>query len=239
MFKFKFNKYNNAGLLLTISFHLIVLIIFLSYSIKSVSQKETSFVLDFTKQEQLEKEIEQMQFKESVSKELDQLLSAAKSQKVRNATVNASSNLKDDRNKNPQDIYDQANKLQAKLDASRRQAEKEQITEDDAVVSKKETKNKADAYKGPSVLSWRLDGRRAISLPIPAYKCQGGGDVAVAIIVNRKGYVKAAKVIDNRSSSDPCLREYAINAAKRSRFSASSSADERQAGDILYRFIAQ
>ena len=144
MFKFKFNKYNNAGLLLTISFHLIVLIIFLSYSIKSVSQKETSFVLDFTKQEQLEKEIEQMQFKESVSKELDQLLSAAKSQKVRNATVNASSNLKDDRNKNPQDIYDQANKLQAKLDASRRQAEKEQITEDDAVVSKKETKNKAE-----------------------------------------------------------------------------------------------
>src|SRR5574344_989623 len=50
---------------------------------------------------------------------------------------------------------------------------------------------KADAkpYKGPSVLSWTLDGRNAFSLPIPVYKCQGGGDVSVRISVGRNGYV--------------------------------------------------
>ena len=92
---------------------------------------------------------------------------------------------------------------------------------------------------GPSVLSYRLEGRKGQSLPIPAYKCIGGGDVTVAIIVNRKGYVVNVKVVENVSSPDICLQDYAMRAAKRSRFTASSTAPERQAGEIVYRFIAQ
>ena len=49
---------------------------------------------------------------------------------------------------------------------------------------------KETSYKGPSVLSWVLDNRRALSLPIPVYKCQGGGTVTIQIIVGRNGYVK-------------------------------------------------
>jgi len=78
-----------------------------------------------------------------------------------------------------------------------------------------------------------------MSLPIPVYKCVAGGDVAVAIVVDRKGYVKNATVIPHRSSADDCLQEYAIRAAKSSRFTASADAPDRQTGEIVYRFIAQ
>jgi TonB family protein len=76
-------------------------------------------------------------------------------------------------------------------------------------------------------------------LPVPAYKCQGGGDVSVQISVNRKGYVVGASVIESVSSSDECLIRSAVAAAKRSRFRASTSAPEKQVGEIVYRFIAQ
>jgi TonB family protein len=113
-------------------------------------------------------------------------------------------------------------------------------SEDDiALGAKKQESKSKETYVGPSVLSYRLDGRKGMSLPIPAYKCVGGGDVTVAIIVNKKGYVTAVKVVENVSSADGCLQDYAMKAAKRSRFTASSTAPERQAGEIVYRFIAQ
>ena len=90
-----------------------------------------------------------------------------------------------------------------------------------------------------SVISYSLDGRKAISLPVPAYKCPGGGDVSIQITVNRKGYVTAAAVIENVSTSDECIVSSAIAAAKRSRFRASASAPEKQVGEIVYRFIPQ
>ena len=238
LFKIKFNKEDKAGLYLTISFHLIVLIIFLAYSIHSTIKQETSFVLDFTKQEELEKEQEILQFKESVSEELDALIAQAQSQTPRNVAVDAGAKLKDDRSPNPSEVYDDARKLQEKLDASRRAAE-EASDDDDNIALSAEEKKSDETYKGPSVISWRLEGRKSQSLPVPAYKCQGGGDVSVAIVVNQRGYVVAAKVIEGVSSSDECLRKYALDAAGRSRFTRNTSAPEKQAGDILYRFIAQ
>lgn len=227
---------------LTLIFHLILIIVLLAYSIKRTVSQETSFVLDFTKQEELERQEELVKFKESVSRELDELIAESKGQPLRNVAVDASksgSQLKDDRSNNPSEVYDQARKLQEKLDASRREAEAEMATEDHVEVGSKEEIKTTETYTGPSVLSWRLEGRRKQSLPIPAYKCMGGGDVTVAIVVNRKGYVVATKVVENVSSADACLIDYAIKAAKRSRFNSSSDAPERQAGEIVYRFIAQ
>jgi hypothetical protein len=41
------------------------------------------------------------------------------------------------------------------------------------------------------------------------------------------------------SSSDNCLRSFAVRAARLSRFSASPDAPANQTGEIVYRFIAQ
>ena len=78
-----------------------------------------------------------------------------------------------------------------------------------------------------------------IALSIPAYRCYGCGDVTVIITVDPQGNVVNAKVLDEISSSDSCLRSFAVRAARLSKFSASSSAPARQNGEILYRFIAQ
>ena len=89
------------------------------------------------------------------------------------------------------------------------------------------------------MLSYTLDGRKASHLKIPAYRCYGSGDVTVIITVNNAGTVVGAKVLDTVSSSDQCLRNFAIRAARLSRFSASQTAPPNQTGEILYRFIAQ
>lgn len=237
-----FRKENRAGLYLTIAVHLVVIIILLSAKIAFELKEENSFVLDFTKDEQLQKEQEQARLKEDVSNELDELLSGADRSNIRNVATDLSESgkkpLKDDRSANPGQVYEEAKRLQEKLDASKRELLKEQGS--DEVLSQSEQKErKEEIYKGPSVISYSLGGRKALSLPVPVYKCVGGGDVYVAIVVNRKGYVVAASIITAASSTDKCLQDYALKAAKSSRFSASQSAPEKDAGEIVYRFIAQ
>ena len=50
------NKDDKAGLYLTIIFHLVVIIVLLAYQIDNALRREESFVLDFTKQEEIEKQ---------------------------------------------------------------------------------------------------------------------------------------------------------------------------------------
>lgn len=231
-----FKRDNNAGLYLTISFHLIVLIIFLLYSINYVVQTETSFVLDFTRAEELAEEIRKQEFQESVGHELDAQISQTAA--PRNVITDANTPLKDAHTSEPDQIYDDIQELQEKLDASKAASEMFQETEDMVAISDQEEKSE-ETYIGPSVVSYRVDGRKALNLPIPAYKCIAGGDVTVAIIVNERGYVKAVKIIKSVSSSDNCLQEYALKAAQRSRFTSLSTAQKSQAGEIVYRFVAQ
>ena len=99
--------------------------------------------------------------------------------------------------------------------------------------------NGSATYTGPSVVSYSLDGRKAVTLSVPAYRCLGGGDVTVRITVEQSGTVSDVQVVEEFSSEDRCLREYAKRAARLSRFTASSAAPKRQMGEIVYRFIAQ
>lgn len=238
------DKNKKIGFYATVIFHLVVLIVLLSASISKVMQTETSFVLDFAGYDELQQQLRELQVKAQAELELEEMLSgsrpAAAANAYRNVAVDRSgSELRDDRFENPSQVYDEARELQRKLDESRRQAEMEQGSDDVALPGKKTVESSDETYKGPSVISYTLDGRKAISLPVPVYKCYGGGDVSVRITVNRKGYVTAASVIENLSSTDECLIRSALDAAGRSRFRASSTAPERQIGEIVYRFIAQ
>ena len=77
------------------------------------------------------------------------------------------------------------------------------------------------------------------SVSIPAYRCLGAGHVTVIRTVDPSGNVVNAKIQEDASSSDKCLRDFAIRAARLSKFSASTSAPPRQLGNIVYMFIAQ
>ena len=237
---------DKAGLYLTLIVHLILIIVLLSWSIHTQLVRDTSFVIDFSQQEAQEAMEARAQMQESVSEELeaelDALLNASRNQNaqsIRNVAVDASEPLRDDRYDNPEDIYREARELQERLDQSRREVEEASSSEDQVSVYHEDDGQKAEAYQGPSVISYTLEGRKAMNLPVPAYKCMGGGDVSVSVIVNRKGYVIGVKIIESVSSPDQCLRDYALKAASASRFTASQDAPERQAGEIVYRFVAQ
>ena len=244
MFKDLFsNKDNRAGLYITVIFHLTVIIVLLLYQIDSTVRKEESFVLDFSKQEEIEQRQKEEAFKEDVSRRLDELIAAAKSssKEIRNISVDASSNLKDDRNTDAKQLYEDAERLAQELKNGTKDAIHEDAREETVDISRveKSTNKQEKEYSGPSVLSYTLDGRKATHLKIPAYRCYGSGDVTVIITVNNAGMVVGAKVMDELSANDKCLRDFAIRAARLSRFSASSTAPNNQHGEILYRFIAQ
>ena len=236
------NNEDKAGLYITIIFHLVVIIILLVYQIDATLKREESFVLDFSKQEEIEKLQKEVAFKEDISRRLDDLIAAARnsSDPVRNIAVDAGSRLKDDRNTDADQLYKDAERLANELkNGQTQQEDAREETVELADNSKKEDDTKKKEYSGPSVLSYTLDGRKASTLKIPAYRCYGSGDVTVIITVNNAGMVVGAKVLDEVSSSDQCLRNFAVRAARLSRFSASQTAPPNQTGEILYRFIAQ
>jgi len=237
------HKEDRVGFYTTLVFHLSVLIILLLVSIGRVASTETSFVLDFTKQEELEKLQREVELQEQVARNLEDQLARQPQQRIRNVAVDAGSKLKDDRFKNPSEVYDEAKELQRKLDASKRDAMAQKAAEEavDLNQNKKgeEPEEPTPAFKGPSVISYEVEGRKALSLPVPAYKGYGAGDVLVDIVVNQAGRVTSAKVRAEGSSADASLHAFAVEAAKRSRFSATSEAVKSQPGWILYRFIAQ
>ena len=237
------NKEDRAGLYLTVIFHLTVIIVLLLYSIDSTIRKEESFVLDFSKQEEIEKREKEEIFKEDISRKLDEMIAAARSSSapIRNIAVDAgSTHLKDDRGTDAEQLYKDAAKLAKDLREGHKDAIHEDAREETVEMQhqNKSDENKKE-YSGPSVVSYTLDGRKASHLKIPAYRCYGAGDVTVIITVNNAGQVVGAKVMESISSEDQCLRNFAVRAARLSRFSASTTAPANQTGEILYRFIAQ
>ena len=236
------NNEDKAGLYITIIFHLVVIIVLLASQFNAALKREESFVLDFSKEEEVERRKKEEAFKEDISKKLDELIAASgrSSESIRNIAVDAGSRLKDDRNTDAEQLYKDAERLAQEL-RNGQNAIHEDAREETVDLSSQNRKKDAPKkeYSGPSVLSYNLDGRKASHLKIPAYRCYGSGDVTVIITVNTSGTVVGAKVLDAVSSSDKCLRDYAIRAARLSRFSASETAPPNQTGEILYRFIAQ
>ena len=173
------SKDDRAGIYITVIVHLIVLIVLMGVQLGASLKKETSFVLDFTKAEQMEKLQKELDLKQAINERLNEML-AGGYEPVRNIAVDRSV-LKDDRHsaEDAQKLYEDAAKLREDLS---RPAE---IPEDNDIVAapvpshKKEQKEEV-RYSGPSVLSWELEGRKASRLPIPAYRCIGAGEVRVS-----------------------------------------------------------
>ena len=246
----RISKEDKSGLYLTVILHLGALIVLLASQISSTIRGETSYLLDFTSIEQEEEETRETEFKESISDRLDELIAAASAapavsggnEVVRNIAVDAGNRpLRDDRNTDAEQLYRDAERLDKEL-KSGAFASEDLDSDDYAAVSEpvqKETDSTKEVYTGPSVVSYALEGRKAVHLSIPAYRCMGGGDVTVRITVARSGKVENAEIVDGVSSADPSLRDYAKRAALLSRFTASEAAPKKQFGNIVYRFIAQ
>lgn len=232
---------DKAGLYTTVIIHLAVLIVLLATSLGFSLQNENSFVLDFSKLEELERlqaEVERLkqeaEFQQAIADKLEAEIGATGG--YRNVAVDRAA-LKDDRGTDAEQLYKDAERLAAELKGGF------EVPDDGFtanVPSKDDGQKKEEKkYSGPSVVSYYLEGRKASKLSIPAYRCMGAGEVMVLITVDNSGTVIAAKVDESSSSADGCLRSFAIRAARLSRFSADPHAPARQTGNIVYQFIAQ
>lgn len=81
--------------------------------------------------------------------------------------------------------------------------------------------------------SWSLDGRDLLgTMPRPQYTKNAEGYLTIEIRVNEAGNVVSARV-QKGTISDPSIRDAAINAAKRTKFSTGKSVS---VGTITYNF---
>lgn len=232
------NREDKAGLYITLIVHLGILIVLLIAQIGFSLQRENSFVIDFSREEELRRLAEKKEFDENISRRIEDMISGASGVEFRNVASSRNQDaLKDDRSTDAEQLYKDAERLARELKNAQVESNDDYVAEPASREEEKKAENRA--YSGPSVLSWHLDGRKASHLPIPAYRCYGGGMVTVIITVDNSGRVIDAKIQDETSSDDRCLRDFAIRAARQSRFSIKQDAPARQRGDIIYQFLAQ
>lgn len=185
---------------------------------------------------------------EKLYKEYQELIQAKNTAPIRNIAVDATqpnqlnAGLSDDKHVNANEIYDEMNRLRNELAQYKEEREQRENSKngDVEIPDESPTPTKNDnLYQGPSVLSYVLEERSPVTLPVPAYRCQTSGIVVVIIHVNKTGAVINAGINKPESQNSECLYEAALKAAYRSRFNASAHAPELQVGMITYQFVRQ
>lgn len=96
---------------------------------------------------------------------------------------------------------------------------------------------------GQVTAEYDLEGRKALNLNIPGYRCRGGGVVRLAIVVSPGGDVLEASVLSTTSNGGKatavCLETESLRSVRQCRFQSKAEAPRRQSGTLTYRFIAQ
>ena len=103
---------NKAGIYITVTFHLTVIVVLLAVQLTSMVRGENSFLLDFSRQEEIEQMAKEEEFKEDISRKIDEMLGNipvnSQNQNIRNIAVDHSDGaLKDDRGTDAEQLYKQ------------------------------------------------------------------------------------------------------------------------------------
>jgi TonB family protein len=237
-------KDNQFGIYTTMIFHLLVFFALALNEIRMRAMQPKSIEFIYHNIER-EPEINPEQEKKQLEEELNKMLREIPDPDVRlpNLVMNASvQGSKSGRGQGAVSFFSNRNSSSMREERETREKTQEEKkitgTEDVKIDKPAQSSEESQAYKGPSIVSYYLEGRTAIHLPIPSYKCFKGGDVIVLIEVNSQGYVVGAEIDKRKSSSDECLHRAAIDAAEKARFSTLQKSGN-QKGNIVYRFMSQ
>ncbi|MDR1583221.1 MAG: energy transducer TonB [Prevotellaceae bacterium] len=237
-------KDNQIGIYTTVIFHLVIFLALALNEIRTRTMQPKSIELIFHNVEQ-EPEITPEDERKQIEEELNKMLREMPNPDVRlpNLAMNAAvQGSESGRGQGAVSFFSNRNSSSIREERERREKDKEEKKNtgvDDVKMDESAHDNEeSQAYKGPSIVSYYLEGRTAIYLPVPAYKCLNGGDVVVLIDVNVQGYVVVATIDKRNSSNDDCLHRAAIDAAERARFSTIQKSGN-QKGNIVYRFVPQ
>jgi hypothetical protein len=248
---FSYWEQHKVGILGTVSIHLSIAIVLLVVKMKGNPAINNNIEVNFNN-ELLPISEEEQKEKEKVEQEAlavaELLHRGLEADAIKNVAVDAAASnelnptLKDDKGINASDLYQEAGRIKERLSQNKALYEESQLKGQEEIpntpikntIPKDETK-----YKGPAVISYFLEGRKAMLLPVPSYKCQFGGQVVVDIEVGRDGKVADAKIDSKNSLNDDCIDAAAIEAAYNSFFTVSTDSPTKQKGSITYLFVPQ
>lgn len=232
----------------TILIHLTVAVIFVSFKISAL-KREIAAEIFLTIDEEL------------IDPDLEKALELAKSEQFQGATIDEMVNIIKNIAERPLDIdpaeYEEMVKeemIKSGQLSEKNFIDERKIAEEDhedeisipgeeiipVVAEKKVRPEERGTFSGPTRIYYDLKDRHHRFLPIPIYKCEGAGQITLAIVVDRSGRVLKAEPASKLSTTkDRCLTDTAIEYALKTLFNQDITAPERQAGFLTFVFVAQ
>ncbi len=224
------------GILGTIIFHLVIVLLFLIFKLGDVKKKHVEtmrieFLNDMVK---IDDYLSQ--------KELPAKIQPLDDKTVKNIAVNVANKLEkeistekyEDEVKKELGIKD----LKQELDRTIPEDNSPKFVEQSKKESKQEI-SKQNKYKGKTRIIVNLANRGIRHQDVPVYKCEIGGIVIVNIVVDQEGRVINASQSNDSNTRDECLVDEAISSAYSFIFSADLTGEPRQRGTITFEFLSQ
>ena len=239
-------KEHRHGVMGTVIFHLVLAIFLVCVGISRLdSQQRMEIEIDMPEPEIVQQKQEEQKKKEQI---LQQSADEEVNEMLRSLAVNEDAVKKNAETQPHERVEEYIEQIQEEIDSDyggRYRANKNKHYKEDSIRVQRDKKERmldslqSTVYVGKSSVSYNIKGRYKTYLPIPVYKCEFGGKIVVAVVVNRQGRVIKAEVVDAESNKDDSLREVAVDAALKSEFNVDEKAPERQTGTIMYNFVKQ
>ena len=239
-------KEHRHGVMGTVIFHLVLAIFLVCVGISRLdSQQRMEIEIDMPEPEIVQQKQEEQKKKEQI---LQQSADEEVNEMLRSLAVNEDAVKKNTETQPHERVEEYIEQIQEEIDSDyggRDRANKNKHYKEDSIRVQRDKKERmldslqSTVYVGKSSVSYNIKGRYKTYLPIPVYKCEFGGKIVVAVVVNRQGRVIKAEVVDAESNKDDSLREVAVDAALKSEFNVDEKAPERQTGTITYNFVKQ
>ena len=233
---------HRAGLCVTLIAYLLLAIAFVGAKIVVGGRPAAQgFYIDLQQLEQLAAEKERLEREVRRRQQQEPIDWKSIRNDVSNENAKLDESLRDDRGTNTAALNDAADAAQERMRANR-EAYEQGLAEERAIRERRGKEDGAERQdrkvKGRVTVSFSIADpvRTSRYLEVPAYLCEGGGDVTVSVTVDRAGKVTGARVTEG---GDDCMRESALRAARNSLFNIDNSAPARQTGTITYIFIPQ
>ena len=232
---------HRIGLCVTLIAYLVLMIAFVSSKIVVGRKPHTQgMYIDLQTLAELEQERDRLERLARERQEKDPIDWRSIQNQVSNENA-LNEKLRDDRGTNAAALNDAAAAAEERMRANR-EAYEQGLAEERAIRQRRgageDSEHQDRKVKGRVTVSFSIADpvRTSRYLEVPAYLCEGGGDVTVSVTVDRAGKVTGARVTEG---GDDCMRESALRAARNSLFNIDNSAPARQTGTITYIFIPQ
>ena len=233
---------HRAGLCVTLIAYLLLAIAFVGAKIVVGGRPAAQgFYIDLQQLEQLAAEKERLEREVRRRQQQEPIDWKSIRNDVSNENAKLDESLRDDRGTNTAALNDAADAAQERMRANR-EAYEQGLAEERAIRERRGKEDGAERQdrkvKGRVTVSFSITDpvRTSRYLEVPAYLCEGGGDVTVSVTVDRAGKVTGARVTEG---GDDCMRETAVRAARNSVFDINDAAPARHTGTITYIFIPQ